>query len=442
MNVLEQYAIEGGGAEAIAASVERGVREGRLAPGARLPTVREVAAGLGVSPATVAAAYATLRRRGVVATQGRRGTRVSERPPLPTTPPARLPPGIHDVAQGSPDPALLPSLQEALRRLRVGTGLYGEHADLPELVELAGRQLAADGVPAERVTVVGGAMDGIERVLGAHLRPGDRVVVEDPGYPAVFALLGALGLRAEPARVDLLGLVPEQLEQALAGGAAALVATPRAQNPTGAALDGERAAALRAVLAAHPSVLVVEDDHAALVAGAAYQTLCGGRERWAVIRSVSKALGPDLRLAVLAGDPDTVARVEGRRLLGTGWVSHVLQRTVVALLTDPACARLLERATAAYARRRESLVAALAARGVGATGRSGLNVWLPVAEEARTVALLLERGWAVAPGERYRLRTPPAVRVTVSSLRRPAEVERLADDIAAAFAPGRRTWSA
>src|ERR671939_646839 len=191
MNVLEQYAIRGAGAEAIAASVERAVLEGRLAPGARLPTVRAVAAGLGVSPATVAAAYATLRRRGVVATDGRRGTRVSDRPPLPTAPPAPLPPGVHDLAQGSPDPALLPRLEPVLRRLEVGVGLYGQPADVPELVELAAGQVAADGVPVgspatRALTVVGGAMDGIERVLGARLRPGDLVAVEAPGSPPVF----------------------------------------------------------------------------------------------------------------------------------------------------------------------------------------------------------------------------------------------------------------
>src|SRR5215467_6397764 len=102
-------------------------------------------------------------------------------------------------------------------------------------------------------------------------------------------------------------------------------------------------------------------------------------------------LGPDLRLALLAGDPTTVARVEGRQRLGTGWVSHVLQEMVATLWRDPGTLRLLGRATAEYTARREALLGALAADGLRAHGRSGLNVWLPVAEESGTVQGLLAR---------------------------------------------------
>jgi DNA-binding transcriptional MocR family regulator len=120
----------------------------------------------------------------------------------------------------------------------------------------------------------------------------------------------------------------------------ALVITTRAQNPFGSALDERRARELRALLRRHPEVLVLEDDHGGSVAGAPARTLCtDGIERFAVVRSVSKALGPDLRLALLAGDAATIARVEGRLALGIRWVSHLLQRTVAALLADKAVMR-------------------------------------------------------------------------------------------------------
>ena len=84
---------------------------------------------------------------------------------------------------------------------------------LPELFALAGEQLRADGVPSESLCMVSGALDGIERVLEAHLRPGDRVAVENPGYAALFDLLRARGLALEPVEVDERGMRPAGLER-------------------------------------------------------------------------------------------------------------------------------------------------------------------------------------------------------------------------------------
>jgi DNA-binding transcriptional MocR family regulator len=273
-------------------------------------------------------------------------------------------------------------------------------------------------------------MDGIERALQAHLRPGDRVAVEDPGYSAVLDLVGALGLVPEPVGLDDDGIVPADLERALAAGARAVVVTPRAQNPTGAALTASRARELGALLDACPDVLLVEDDHAGPVSGVpAFTVARPGRRRWAVVRSVSKSLGPDLRVAVLAGDDTTVARLEGRLALGSGWVSHVLQDLVAALWSDTAVARSLRRAADLYTDRREALVHALGRRGIEAHGRSGLNVWIPVREETAVVAGLAAAGFGVRAGERYRLRSGPAIRVTTAALA-PEDSERLAAALA------------
>ncbi|TMA59819.1 MAG: aminotransferase class I/II-fold pyridoxal phosphate-dependent enzyme [Deltaproteobacteria bacterium] len=441
MNIVAQYGIRGEGTRGIVTSVEAAIRQGRLAAGAPLPTVRELARALRMSPTTVAAAYRTLRGRGLVHARGRRGTRVSPRPPLPIRPVAPAPSHLRDLSLGNPDPALLPSWQRALARLPRRPGLYGEPANRPELLALARRQLERDGLPRGELAVVGGALDGIERVLQAHLRPGDRVAVEDPGYVAVFDLVAALGLVAEPVGIDDSGPLPDDLSRALRSGAEAFILTPRAQNPTGAAVGAARARELRAVLAKHPEVLVIEDDHAGPIAGAPPVSVCHGSERWAVVRSVSKSLGPDLRLAILTGDATTVARVEGRQSVGTGWVSHLLQDLVTALWDDAATDRQLRRAADAYAGRREALVRALAAHGLAAHGRSGLNVWVPVIEEAAIVSGLAGAGWAVRAGERYRLRSGPAVRITVSALA-PRESDRLAAALARSVRPERRRASA
>ena len=152
------------------------------------------------------------------------------------------------------------------------------------------------------------------------------------------------------------------------------------------------------------------------------------------MRSVSKPYGPDLRLAVLAGDPATVARVEGRMRVGAGWVSTILQRLVLALWQDDAVARRVDRARDVYAARREGLVAALAARGVPATGRTGINVWVPVPDETAAVTRLRDAGYAVSPGALHRLASPPGMRITVTPLDL-AQLPRLADAVSAAVTP-------
>ncbi|MFI5834527.1 aminotransferase class I/II-fold pyridoxal phosphate-dependent enzyme [Micromonospora sp. NPDC051300] len=435
-----RYQVSGSTSAAISASVESGIRTGGLAPGDPLPAVRALAGQLGVSPATVARAYQELRHRGLVATAGRHGTRVRPRPPVAgrraaLAPPPR--PGTRDLSAGHPDRRLLPPLGPHLAALAAEfaapTG-YADTAVLPELAAAARDRLAADGVPAADLTVTGGALDGIERLLAAHLRPGDAVAVEDPGWANLLDLVAALGLRTVGVPVDDEGPSVAGVRSALAAGVRALVVTSRAQNPTGAAVSADRAAALRALLAGRADLLLIEDDHAAELARVPLHPLAGSTAAWAFVRSVSKPYGPDLRLAVLAGDEATVARVAGRVRVGAGWVSTVLQRLVLSIWRDPATAALVRRAADGYDRRRDGLVAALAARGLTAHGRTGINVWVPVPDETVAVTALRDAGWSVAPGGLYRIAAAPALRLTVSTLDE-ADLPPLADALAHAVRP-------
>jgi DNA-binding transcriptional MocR family regulator len=182
---------------------------------------------------------------------------------------------------------------------------------------------------------------------------------------------------------------------------------------------------LRDLLSGHPEVVVIEDDYVAAVAGAPYVSLHQASARWAVIRSVSKVLGPDLRIAPMAGDALTISQVEGRQLLGSGWVSHLLQQTAANIWERPGTRELLALAARRYAERRTGLLDLLAGYGITAQGRSGLGVWIPLAEEVPAAQQLLERGWAVSPGERFRFLTPPGIRITTTTLDQP-EAARLA----------------
>jgi DNA-binding transcriptional MocR family regulator len=432
---VQRY-ISGTTAVKISASIESALANGKIAPGDQLPAVRSLAQHLAVSPATVAAAYRNLQARGIAFADGRRGTMIRPASPAALPVPSPLPPNVRDLASGNPAADLLPDLRPFLRKLDPGSRLYRDELNDSKLVALARKQFAADGLPAGSIAVVSGALDGVERVLREQLRPGDRVLVEDPCFTGVIDLLHALSLVPIPVAVDDEGMVPAALGHAQS--AEAIIVTPRAQNPTGAAFTESRARQLRRLLRERADLLVIEDDHAGPISGAQYVTLVeASRARWAVVRSVSKSLGPDLRLAIMAGDARTIARVEGRQSLGIRWVSHILQKLVTGLWQSKQVEKQLARADRIYTQRRNALIEALRDRGITSHGISGLNVWIPTAEESTLVQALFQRGWAVAAGERYRIKTPPAIRVTIAALDA-RDARAFAEDLADVLHPSQR----
>src|SRR5918992_1127177 len=155
--------ISGATVRELADSVEEAVRAGALAPGAPLPSVRDLAASAGVSPTTAAAALSDLRRRGLIATGPRRRWGGSPRPPLPAAgSPAPLPPGVRDLANGHPDHALLPDLAAALARADYNPRSYDAEQMLPELLPVVRREFAEAGVRVQHVCLASGALDGVE----------------------------------------------------------------------------------------------------------------------------------------------------------------------------------------------------------------------------------------------------------------------------------------
>jgi DNA-binding transcriptional MocR family regulator len=436
---MAQYRITGTSGQEIADSIERAIEQGALAPGETLPAVRALAGELGVSPTTVSAALGDLRSRGLVVTHERSRSQVSWRPPLGgALRRSTVPAGVRDLASGNPDPELLPDPTPFMRQLERPTQLYGGEPMVAELRVLAEDELEAAGIDSDAIAVTSGALDGIERALQANTRPGDLVAVEDPGFAGLFDLLRALGLALRPVPIDAKGMLPDELAAALAEGASAVVLNPRGQNPTGASLDETRAKELRGTLDQAPAALVVEDDHLGPIAGVPRISLTTGRERWASALSLAKSLGPDLRVAVLAGDAQTISRVRGRQAVGPQWVSHLLQHLVAAMWADEGVGGALERAADIYRERRERFLAALAERGIEVSATAGIAVWIPVPEEAPVVQSLLAQGWAVMPGAPFRLRSERAIRVTTSTLA-DSNAEELAEAIQEGLQPGSAT---
>lgn len=430
--------IGGSTAAEISESVRDLVERGELAPGDQLPPVRALALQLGVNRNTVLAAYRSLVSARIAATGGRTGTvvlRPGQDPDEGFT--AGTP--LRDIASGNPSAAHLPDLAAALAAVAPAHVLYGESVIDPELAAWATEWIAADHPREFRLSITAGAVDAVERLLAQTLMPGDRVGLEDPCFLASIHTARLAGYVPVAIPVDREGMTVEGVRAALASGVRAIVCTPRAHNPTGVATSPARAQALREAVADHPHVLIIEDDHFSLLAPTPYASIIAPtHQRWALVRSVSKFLGPDLRLAVTASDPVTAQRLALRLSPGTMWVSHVMQRLAAAMLRDDGTRRVIVEAGEHYARRNDLFVRMLGARRVQAQSDGGLNVWVDVRDDAIAVGeRLARRGWLVRPGREFALSpdSSPAsahLRLTVHELD-DADLERLVDDVVAAL---------
>jgi len=418
-------AVEEATPRGIAAAIARLITSGDLAPGDRLPTVRDLAAELGVSPATVSHAWQTLAGAGLITSRGRSGSFVRSAPrdwlPLRYR-------GLDgggrdgsdaplDLSRGTPDPALLPPLGPAMARVAAHVAAasrpasYQQKPDIPELHDLLRESWPA---PVESLTVTNGALDAIDRALGALVRYGDRIVLEDPCFPPFLDLAEHYGLEPVPVALDAEGMIPEGFARALAASPAVVLLQPRAQNPTGVSMTPERAERLAGMLARSRTAehaIVVEDDHSAGISLAPDVSLARTLpERVLHVRSFSKSHGPDLRVGALGGPRALVDRIVACRLLGPGWTSRMVQELLFELLVDPDAVAAVRHARDSYAQRQAALSgsASVVPRG------DGINTWLPVADERAAVVQLAAEGIRVAPGSPFTLgEAGPHVRVTV-----------------------------
>jgi DNA-binding transcriptional MocR family regulator len=426
--------ISGSTAIEIADCIRALVQSGDYQPGEALPPVRELAETLGVNRNTVAAAYQRLTKAGLALAQGRLGTTIATLPRAGEQEGLSADTALIDLADGNPNPDWLPDLSPLLAGRLPRPVLYGEDTILPELRAWGHAWMAPHVPPTWQLELTHGAVDGIERLAVAHLVPGDKVAVEDPCFLGSINALRICGMQTIGVAMDDEGMQPAALARALEEGARAVLLTPRANNPTGCSLSKRRAEELKRVLAGYPNVLVILDDHFALLTEVLYYSVIPpSTRRWALVRSVSKGLGPDLRLAFVACDADTAARLRIRLAPGMTWVSHLLQAIVGACLGSAVVQQQVAAARLAYAARRDELHAALGQQGIAVPRPSGgLNVWIPLQQDAKDVAYAMARkGWLVRLGSAYAVQAPSqAIRVTISKMR-DGQAVQLAQDLKA-----------
>lgn len=432
-----------------------------LAPGARLPSVRDCAQRHGVSPHTVVAAYDLLMAQGLIEARRQRGFFVRASAPqaaVASGAPARLaapvdatalirsmfqPPGSRPGPGAGTLPADwldLPLLASALRRVaqaeRVGSNAlhYGDPAGDERLRHALVPRLADVGVHAEAgqiVTTLGatGALDIVSRTL---LAPGDAVLVDEPGWAVEFARLARLGMRILPVPRGAGGVDFAVLRQLVAEHKPRLyVTTSVLHNPTGHSLTLAQAHQLLTLAQAH-DFHIAEDDTYAWLAPAHAPRLAAldGLQRTIYISGFSKILAPAWRVGFIAAPKALVARLVDTKLLTALTTPAITEQAVAACLEQGALRRHAERVRARLAAASARCTALAADHGcTPVTPAHGLFAWIDTHTDTdRLAQALLDDGWLIAPGSLFHASHRPSglMRANVATSLDPAFWQALA----------------
>jgi DNA-binding transcriptional MocR family regulator len=406
-------------ADGIARAVAHLAAREEITAGQRLPTVRELASALGVSPSTVGEAWRTLAAQGILDTQGRRGTFLRRRTGEEPVRHFRHVSGADsriDLSTGYPDPELLPDLRPFLHGLAEGPSYpgYTEVAVDPELQECLRETLP---FPPKAMTLGTDTLATLSELLPVLTRFGDRVVVGDAEFAPYLDLFERFGLECVAVPQDSGGLDVTEVTSAVMSGVALVLLQPRVHNPTGVVMSPGRLEQI-AMLCRQNDTWILETDHFGLLASSGPMSASTtAPEQTVYIRSFSKDLHPDLRVCVLTGPNEVIRRVQERRV-GGGWLSTINQRLLKAMLASH-LPSTVSSTKAIYDHRRSAFLRALGDNGVAVSSRDGFNVWVPVRSEDSALVYLASRGISAAPGAAFRPRPdmPAHIRVSIAQMR-------------------------
>jgi DNA-binding transcriptional MocR family regulator len=420
------------------------MRQRLLAPGARLPSVRECARKHSVSPATVVSAYDQLLARGLVEARPHRGffvrgaaedaqaSRSAARPaktaasrhPVPNSatalirgmfqaPGGRAMPGLGTLPAEWLDPTMLAAAMRkatSSRQIALTALQYGDPAGERRLREALSIKLADHGIaaqPGQIVTTVGAthALDIVTRTL---LRAGDSVLVDEPGWSVEYARLAALGMRVLPVPrgsdgPDIAAMRRLIEAQPPAERPRLYVTVSVLHNPTGASL-GLHAAHQVVRLAQEHGFHIVEDDTYAHLAPAHSPRLAAldALERTIYVSGFSKILTPNWRVGYLAAPASLVDRFIDTKLLSTLTTPGLGELALAYCLEQGSLRRHAERVVQRLGAARARTVRLAEAHGCRfAAVPRGLFGWVDAGVDTERLALAMIDDWLIAPGSLF-----------------------------------------
>lgn len=428
---------------AIADALARDIASGRLEPGERLPTHRELSKRLGLNVMTVTRAFAEAARRGLVEAEVGRGTFVRRRDVAATAPALAAARGegdlvdfdfnlpVGNLAALDPSPILADLARgdkKGSRLVHSGYSTSGQAEHRAAGAAWIGRSgLEAD---AERTILCGGAQHAMAVTLATLAAPGDPILTEELTFPGMKALASLLHLRPLGVAMDESGLVPEALEEAARkSGARVLYCMPTLHNPTGIVMPDARRREIARVARRHGIAVVEDDSYGFLCADAPPPIAARAPEIGYFLTSTSKSLAAGLRIGYLqAPDAAAVERL-GATVAGFTWMAAPLMAEIASRwIRSGAAAAEVEWKRAEAAARRAIFDAAVGA-GASASHRASPHVFLPLPPPWRADGFVAEarrRGVAVTPAEPFvagRAAAPHAVRVCLTTPPTRAEVE-------------------
>lgn len=399
----------------IADALERDVRTGLLVAGSQLPTHRDLARKLDITPVTVTRAYAEAARRGLIESSIGRGTfvRVTRREMAPMT---EIDLATNTVAVPLPLPTdhVLQRAADALVRSSYDTGPGSERH------RAAGAMWIGRRTDPSKVVVTAGTQHALLLALAATARSGETILSESVTYHGAKAAASLLGIRFEGLPMDRWGLVPDALERAARGGKSKVLYTiPSLQNPTGSVMPEKRRREIAAIAEKHGLTIIEDDVCGFLFEQTPAPIAAFAPDRTIFITGLGKAVAPGLRVGYFTASEPLLARAKATLAASILFASPVLAELAATWLEDGTVSRVIAQKRAEVAMRNAAARRILGKRITTSDPRSS-HLWIELdkrwnpddfAEEAR------RRRVRVASGSSFAVTddVPRAIRISIGA---------------------------